>query len=291
MHAAPDQRIVAAMRSLVLAPLVLLLACRSTSPAAPQPASPAVATVPETHSASGTETAAATPLTRTEIDAIVAAPDREPDDREADVRRKPAELLAFIGVAPGMRVADLGAGFGYTTELLARAVGPSGAVYGQNPAYVLERFAEEGWSQRLTKPVMANVVRLDREFVDPFPADLRDLDVVVNVLFYHDFEWMGVDRAAHNAAVFRALRPGGTYVIVDHSAQEGAGASGSETLHRIEESLVRAELEAAGLLLVDQAEFLRNPQDTRDWNALPWRSGQEQLSDRFVLKFQRPATP
>lgn len=291
MHAAPDRRIVAAMRSLALAPLVLLLACRSTSPAAPEPASPAGATVPKTNSASGTETAAAAPLTRAEIDAIVAAPDREPDDREADVRRKPAELLAFIGVAPGMRVADLGAGFGYTTELLARAVGPSGAVYGQNPAFVLERFAEEGWSQRLAKPVMANVVRLDREFVDPFPADLRDLDVVVNVLFYHDFEWMGVDRAAHNAAVFRALRPGGTYVIVDHSAQEGAGASGSQTLHRIEESLVRAELEAAGLLLVDEADFLRNPQDTRDWNALPWRSGQEQLSDRFVLKFQRPAAP
>lgn len=266
--------------------LALLLGCRAAPSAAPEPEAAPPAQAPEPAAASASATAP--PLTRAELDAIVAAPDREPDDRKTDERRAPDELLEFIGVTPGMRIADLGAGFGYTTELLARAVGPSGAVYGQNPAFVLERFAEEGWTKRLTKPVMANVVRLDREFVDPFPADLRDLDVVVNVLFYHDFEWMGVDRAAHNAAVLRALRPGGTYVIVDHSANEGAGASGSETVHRIEESLVRAELEAAGFVLVEQGEFLRNPADTRAWNALPWRSGKDELSDRFVLKFRKP---
>ena len=108
------------------------------------------------------------------------------------------------------------------------------------------------------------------------------------MLFYHDFEWMGVDRAAHNAAIFRALRPGGVYVLVDHSAKEGAGTSGSQTLHRIEEAVLRKELEAAGFQLVEEASFLRNPNDTRDWNALPWQGERDELSDRFVLKFRKP---
>lgn len=260
-----------------------LTACRPAPVEPPVPGEAPPAT-PEP----ATTTTAAAPLGRAEVEAIVAAPDREADDREADARRAPVELLLFIGVAPGMKIADLGAGFGYTTELLARAVGPTGHVYGQNPRFVLERFAEQGWSARLAKPVMANVTRVDREFGDPLPPELHDLDAVVNVLFYHDFEWMGVDRAAHNAAIFRALRPGGVYVLVDHSAKEGAGTSGSQTLHRIEESVLRAELEAAGFQLAEEASFLRNPADTRDWNALPWQSKREEQSDRFVLKFRKP---
>lgn len=230
----------------------------------------------------------APPLTMVEIERLVSDPTRDANDRATDARRHPRELLAFIGVRPGMRVADVGAGFGYMTELLARAVGPSGVVYGQNTPYVLQRFAEEIWSQRLTKPELANVQRLDRAFSDPFPDHVRGLDAVVNVLFYHDFEWQGVDRAAHNAAVFAALRPGGVYVIVDHSALEGAGVSGSATLHRVEERLVIEELEAAGFVLTRRADFLRNPQDTRDWNALPWRNDRDELSDKFVLEFAKP---
>lgn len=250
------------------------------SPSSSEPATPPEPTTPPEP--------AATPLTRAQLEAIVADPDRDPDDRQADSRRAPVDLLLFLGVAPGMRVADIGAGLGYTTELLARAVGPQGAVYGQNPAFVLERFAQKGWSARLRKPVMTNVVRLDRPFDDPFPAELQGLDAVINVLFYHDFEWQGIDRAAHNASVFAALRPGGVYVVIDHSAAEGAGVSGSKTLHRIEQALLQRELQAAGFELVDEADFLRNPKDTRDWNALPWRSEREMLSDRFVLKFRKP---
>lgn len=283
-----------------LAPIALtLLGCRpSTSgpdaqstdpPASASPASAAEPTAtPVADEANPAAPAPSPPLTRAALEALVAASDRTPEDRKADERRAPIDLLHFLGVAPGMRVADIGAGLGYTTELLARAVGSTGAVYGQNPAFVLERFAEKGWSDRLTKPVMANVVRLDRPFDDPFPADLTGLDAVINVLFYHDFEWQGVDRAAHNAAVFRALAPGGVYVLVDHSAKDGAGVSGSKTLHRIEQAVLQRELETAGFELMDEADFLRNPADTRDWNALPWRSGRDELSDRFVLKFRRP---
>jgi len=224
--------------------------------------------------------------------AIVGADDRDPSDVEADLRRKPVELLEFLDLRAGMKVADIGAGSGYTTELLARAVGAKGKVFGQNTPFVLERFARAGWSARIAKPVNANVVSLEREFDDPFPDDIEPLDRVINVLFYHDFEWMKVDRAKHVADVFAALRPGGLYVIVDASALAGHGAQDSETLHRIEQALVERELEAGGFELVEQAEFLRNPADTRDWNALPWRSSDKadagEFSDKFVLKFRKP---
>jgi predicted methyltransferase len=102
-----------------------------------------------------------------------------------------------------------------------------------------------------------------------------------------------VDRAAHNADVFAALRPGGTYVIIDSSAAEDHGAADSEQLHRIEQSLVVRELEAAGFELTRSADFLRNPADTRDWNALPWRDPEraerEEFSDKFVLELSRGA--
>src|SRR6267143_1136638 len=123
--------------------------------------------------------------------AVVTAADRSPEDRALDAGRKPVELLAFLGVQPGWRVADLGAGGGYTTELLKRAVGSEGVVYGQNSKKLLEMFLEKPWSARLEKPAMKGVVRLDRDFDDPFPGDLRALDAVTIVLFYHDTVWLG----------------------------------------------------------------------------------------------------
>src|SRR5215813_2408811 len=180
------------------------------------------------------------------IRAAVGAPDRSDADRALDAGRQPARTLAFFGIAPGMRVAELGAGGGYTTELLARVVGPEGRVYGQNSPLILERFAAAPWSARLAKPVMKNVVRLDREFDDPFPPDLRDLDAVLIVLLYHDTVWMKVDRARMNRAVFDALAPGGSYGIVDHSAKPGTGLADAESLHRIDEASLRHEVEAAG---------------------------------------------
>lgn len=221
--------------------------------------------------------------------AVVGAPDRSPDDRALDAGRHPDQLLAFIGARPGMRVAEIGSGFGYTTELLARAVAPTGVVYGQNNAFILERFAEKPWTARLAKPVMKNVVRVDREFDDPLPADARNLDAVVNVLLYHDTVWMKTDRARMNRAIYGALKPGGVYVIVDHSGRPGTGTTETESLHRIEERVVRQEIESAGFRLIATAEFLRNPADTRDWNASPRKAGEKRgTSDRFVLKFAKP---
>lgn len=222
--------------------------------------------------------------------AIVAAPDRSDEDRVLDAGRKPADLLAFAGIEPGMRVAELAAGGGYTAELLARAVGPAGVVYAQNSPFILQRFAEAPWTARLTKPVMSHVVRLDREFDSPLPPDLQALDVVMMVLFYHDTVWFGTDRPAMNRAILDALKPGGTFVVADHSARPGDGVTVAETLHRIEESVVRQELEAAGFVFDGSADFLRNPDDDRDWNASPRSAGELRgSSDRFVMRFRKPA--
>jgi len=221
--------------------------------------------------------------------AIVAAPDRSEADRALDAGRHPAEMLAFFGIRPGMRVAEIGAGGGYTTELLARAVGPTGRVYGQNSKFILERFAAKPWSERLAKAVNAVVVRVDREFDDPLPPEAKDLDAVISVLIYHDTVWMETDRARMNAAIFKALRSGGIYGVIDHSARASAGVSEVKTLHRIEESAVVKEIEKAGFKLEASADFLRNPSDARDWNDSPSAAGERRgTSDRFVLKFKKP---
>jgi predicted methyltransferase len=223
------------------------------------------------------------------IRAVVDASDRSDTDRALDPGRRPAETLAFFGIAPGMRVAELGAGGGYTSELLARTVGPTGVVYGQNSRFILDRFAEGPWSTRLAKPVMNPVQRVDREFDDPLPAEARNLDAVLMILFYHDTVWMGADRARMNRAIFDALKPGGVYGIVDHSGRPGSGTADVKTLHRIDEQVVRDEIEAAGFRLVSEATFLRNPSDARDWNDSPSAAaGRRGTSDRFVLRFVKP---
>src|SRR5256885_13636905 len=164
------------------------------------------------------------------LKAVVDAPDRTPEDRALDAGRKPAETLAFLQISPGMRVADLGAGGGYTTELLARAVAPDGVVYAQNPDLFLKNFLKEVWPARLSRPAMKNVVRVDREFDDPLPPEAKDLDRVVMYAIYHDVSYMQVDRDRMNRAIFAALKPGGEFVVVDSSAKAGTGVSDAKTL-------------------------------------------------------------
>jgi predicted methyltransferase len=238
---------------------------------------------------SAAPTAAAFPVPAA-IQAVVDAADRSEADRKLDKGRHPGEMLAFFGIAPGMKVAELGAGGGYTAELLMRAVGPTGTVYGQNNKFFLEKFAEKPWSERLAKPVMKGAVRVDREFDDPLPAEAKNLDAVFLVLLYHDTVWLKTDREKMNRAVFAALKPGGVFAIVDHSGRPGTGVSEAQSFHRIDEKVVREEAEKAGFKLVAEGAFLRNPADTRDWNDAPSAAADRRgTSDRFVLKLVKPA--
>src|SRR5262245_43205296 len=120
--------------------------------------------------------------------AIIAASDRTAADRETDKRRDPVKLLAFIGARPGMKVLDMGAGGGYSTELLARAVAPNGVVYGQNAAN-FER-AVNALQARAQTPAGKNITPLARPFDDPLPAEVRDLDLIAYLFFYHDTAYL-----------------------------------------------------------------------------------------------------
>lgn len=220
---------------------------------------------------------------------MIDAKDRTDADRALDAGRHPGELLAFAGIKPGMKVADLISGSGYTTELLARAVGKKGVVYAQNNKFIVEKFAAAPWAERLARPVNKDVVRVERELEEPLPPEAKDLDAVFMVLVYHDTYWLKTDRARMNKAIFDALEPGGAYIVVDHSGRTGSGSSEVMSLHRIEESVVRAEIEAAGFKLESEGMFLRDPQDARDWNASPMAAKERRgHSDRFVLKFVKP---
>ena len=216
--------------------------------------------------------------------AIVAASDRTEADRQTDQRRDPLKLLTFALPRPGMKVLDMGAGGGYSTELMARAVAPSGVVYGQNSPELGER-AKTRFEARLKTPAGKNIVSLARPFDDPLPADVRDLDLITFLFFYHDTTYMAVDRAEMNRKLYAALKPGGLLVIADHSAREGDGTTVGKSLHRIEESALRREVENAGFKFVAAGDFWRHPDDTRDFSIQPPPG---RPVDEFVLKFQKP---
>jgi predicted methyltransferase len=220
--------------------------------------------------------------------AIVNARDRTDADRQIDSGRQPAALLTFLDVKPGMRVGELVAGAGYTAELLARAVGPDGVVYAENPLFVLQD-AGPAWTKRLSTPVMKVVVRVDRELETPLPSEAIGLDLVVINLVYHDVAGLGIDRTKMNSAVFSALRSGGRYAVIDHSARPGSGCAYVQSLHRIDEATVREEVEHAGFRLLSESTFLRNPADARDWNDATASAGERRgTSDRFALMFVKP---
>jgi predicted methyltransferase len=245
---------------------------------------PAAPAAPEPAAAVPAEAAAAPPASASNAQAIVDAADRTEKDRETDARRHPAQFLEFLGVKSGDKVADLGAGGGYTTELLVRAVGPSGTVYAQNNKLTIEKFVKEPWAERLKRDVNKNVVRLDREYEDPLPPEAKDLDLVTFMFSYHDVIAQNGDRTKLNRAVFQALKPGGSYVIADHLAADGSGLAAANSVHRIEEKIVRQEVEAAGFTFAESADFLKDPAD--DMSKPSFNVGFN--TSRFLLKFKKP---
>lgn len=249
----------------------------AATPPAPPPTEPAIP--PYTPSADVPEA----------VRAAVTAEDRSPKDRALDAGRKPAEVLAFFKIAPGQKVGELFAAGGYTTELVARIVGDSGKVYGQNSTELLDKFGRGPIVDRFAKPVMHNAVMVEQPADAPFPPEAKNLDAVICVLNYHDFVWLKTDRVKLNKAVFAALKPGGVYGIVDHSAVKGSGLKDVETLHRIDEEAVKKEILKAGFKLDGESDVLRNAEDTRDWNDSPRAAADKRgTSDRFTLRFVKP---
>ena len=209
--------------------------------------------------------------------ALIADPVRTERDRGMDERRHPVELLEFAQVRPGMQVLDVVAGGGYTSQLLALAVAPGGKVWAQSMtpnAVLTERLAKE----------QPTLVLAKRPIDDPVPPEAPPLDLVTLVLNYHDISYLPLDRDAMNRRIFAALRPGGRYVVIDHSALPGTGISTGKTLHRIEEAFVVAEIKRAGFVLDGEGAFMRNKEDPRDASS----NNPKPLSDKFVLRFVKP---
>ena len=228
-------------------------------------------------------------LTRDHISRVLSAADRSEADKANDVRRKAVEMLTFIDARPGMRVLDVGAGGGYTAETLARMVASSGAngnVIAHNNPHFMENIIKDRFAQRLKAYAGTNLTLTVQPFESPLPANVPagSMDRVTFMFVYHDLGWVGADRARMNRAVFDALKPGGFYIVADHSGRPGTGITESKSLHRVEEALVRREVEAAGFKLVAEGQFLRNPADPRDKSVFK----PAQPNDEFVLKFQKP---
>ena len=222
--------------------------------------------------------------------AAVADPSRPDSDTTRDVDRKPEQTLAFSGIKPGDQVADYVADSGYFTRLFAGVVGSKGHVYAVEPTafFKFEHFVKavaELQGYAVTHP---NITVTTAGALEGLKIPEK-LDLFWISRNYHDLhdEFMGpVDIAAFNRAVYSALKPGGVYVILDHSAALGAPANVTETLHRIKSSTVRREVEAAGFKFDSESSILANPADPR--SARVFDAAIRGHTDQFILKFRKP---
>lgn len=228
--------------------------------------------------------AAAPAAARADLYAQALADPRRPAEEVArDPLRHPAEMLAFAGVAPGWKVADIRPGAGYFSRLFATVVGPEGRVYAFVPNRTAER--ENGAADTLVE-TYGNVTRVNGALdAMSFP---EPLDLILTSQEYHDFHIPAfeTDVARMNAAAFAALKPGGVYMIIDHSGRDGTGNTEVRSLHRIEGAFLRHEVEAAGFVFDGESRVLANPADDRTLSVFdPAIRGR---SDQFVYRFRKP---
>lgn len=218
----------------------------------------------------------------------VADAGRPDADKARDADRKPAEMLEFAKIKPGQTVIDYLPGKGYFTRLFSAAVGTKGTVYAVTPQLLIDKLK----GRPLPSPVSAEpgrgnvheVIANDSGLNVPVKADL-----VWTSQNYHDIHnWAGANGAAQlNKTVFETLKPGGIYVVVDHAASPGLDDAGMAKLHRIDEALVKKEVQAAGFVLDGESKVLRNPADTHE-NPV-FDASIKGKTDQFVLRFRKPS--
>ena len=222
--------------------------------------------------------------------AAVDASGRSAADLKRDAIDHPAEVLRLAQIKPGMRVADFLAGNGYYSELLSHIVGPNGQVLLlNNEAY--EKWSGKRWQGRLENGRLPNV---EHRTIDVEHLDLPDhsLDALLLIKVYHDFywvdkdhEWPKMDPNTVLNEIARVLKPGGTLLLVDHSAKPGTGSADAGTLHRIDEAYARADFEKHGFSFLTSSDALRRPDDPRD--ALTYEGPMVGKTDRFVMVFHK----
>jgi predicted methyltransferase len=226
-----------------------------------------------------------------DYEAALAAAGRSAEDLAQDAQRKPAEVLAFFGVQPGMSALDLFAGAGYFTELLATVVGPAGHVVAHNNKAYLDGVGEE-WDRRFAGSRLANVEQLRAEGNELELTPGR-FDFVLLSAVYHDVyyvnearDWPRIDGPRLLAELYASMKPGATLGLIDHAAAPGSPAETGGTLHRIDPDIVKRDFAAAGFVLEAESDVLRNPAD--DLTKGVFDPAVRGRTDRFVLRFRRP---
>ncbi len=240
---------------------------------------------------SGGETAAPAPMDYAALAAAsVANPSRPDADVADDEMRKPAEVLTFIAMEPGMSVLELEAGTGYYTEMYSQIIGEDGEVIMQNPQ-AFDNFLGDSVDVRLADDRLPNV-RSSRTDFDELDAADGSMDIVTWILGPHElyFTPAGTDgfgdvEAAYGE-VMRVLKPGKTFVILDHAAAPGSPETTGDTLHRIDPAIVKGLAQAAGFVLIDESDILANPDDMYDMGVFD--PAVRRKTDRFLLKYQKP---
>jgi predicted methyltransferase len=233
--------------------------------------------------------APASPAVPGYVATAVANPDRPAADRQRDSARKPAEVIAFSQMRPGSTVADLIPREGYYDRIFAGVVGSAGHVYGFYPTELRNILKKEplprnGGTPDPKFPNFTALVAPANDFAPPVPVDVVWLSD--NYHDFHDPFFAPANIAKINAAVFKALKPGGIYLILDHAAEKGSGLRDTNTLHRIDEAAVESEVEAAGFQLVGESDVLRNPAD--DHTKTIFDPSIRGRTDQFALRFRKP---
>lgn len=266
----------------VLIPAVFALTACGEKPAqqidaAPAPMEEAASQVMENTSPQATEAL---------IAAAVADAARPESDSAQDMGRKPADIMAFAGFKPGDVVADIGASGGYYTRIVSKIVGGEGHVYAFNSTEIDDMFYKDGNPADALAAEYENVSSIVTPLSTPFFD--KPLDGAMIVKFYHDTHWdkLATDTGTMNKTIFDQLKPGGTYLVIDHSAEGGSGLRDVGTLHRIDGELVKQEVIAAGFELVAESDLLANPED--DSSKRVFDPSVRGKTDRFVYKFKKP---
>ena len=219
------------------------------------------------------------------IRAAVANPLRPERDTARDAGRKPGETMAFFGIQPAQRVAEVNAGWGYFVRVLAGVVGEAGKVYAHSTEASNRRWGGNPIEKFVAKTGVGNIETVLGTMDEPnLPADL---DAVFQVMSYHDAVWSGANRPKMLAAIRAALKPGGIYGVIDHHARPGRGLEDCHEIHRIEKQAVVEEVTAAGFVLEAESDLLANPDDP--CTAQVHGKDIRDRTHRFMLKFRKPA--
>lgn len=224
----------------------------------------------------------------TDLRALLADPSRPAEDRARDATRRPADVIEFLGIEPGMRVLDVMAAGGYYTEVLSRAVGPDGAVVAQNPDAMLQFHDganEKAISARLAGNRLPNVTRLNSNF-DAIDTDVGRFDAAITALNFHDvYNGSGQDAAVGMMRkIYSLLKPGGVFGVIDHV---GVADADNESLHRAQKAQAVETAQAAGFVVEGDSNLLANPDD--DHTKAVFDESIRGNTDRFLLKLRKPA--